>query len=91
MHDSRPFFPADSGKPWKVMQQGIDQGVLTVTGARMNNQPGRFVYHDQVFIFIKDLERNRFRLIVDLFWRRFVYFNAIAGAHEIARPGGGAI
>ena len=91
MDNSRPFFAADSGKLRKVMQQRIDQRVLAVAGAGMNDQARRLVDYDQVFIFIKNIEGNRFRLIVDLFRRRLVYFNAIAGAHKIARAGGGAI
>jgi hypothetical protein len=91
MHDSRPFFPANSGKFREMMEQRIHQCVLAVTRARMNDQPGRFVDYDQVFIFIKNVERDRFRLIVDLLRWRFVYFNAIASAYEIARAGGGTI
>src|SRR4029077_6837770 len=60
MNDSRSFFAADSGQLRKVMQQRIDQRVLTLTGARMNDYPRRFVDHNQVFIFIKNVERNRF-------------------------------
>ena len=37
MNDSRSFFAADSGQLRKVMQQRIDQCVLTLTGARMND------------------------------------------------------
>ena len=91
MHDSRPFFAADSRKLREMMQQRIDQCVLAVAGARMNNETGWFVDHDQVLIFEKNIERNRFRLIVDRFRRWLVYFNAIAGAHKIARTGRGAI
>ena len=91
MDNSRPFFSADSGKLRKVMQQRIDQCVLAMASARMNDQPRWLVDYDQVFIFIKNIEGNRFRLIVDLFQRRLVHFNAITGAHKIARPGSGAI
>jgi len=91
MHDSRPFLPADSGKFWEMMEQRIHQRVLAVTRARMNDQPRRFVDYDQILVFIKNVERDRFRSIVDLFRRWFVYFNSVAAAHEIARAGWGAI
>ena len=54
----------------------------------MNDQSRRFVDYDQVFIFIKNVERNRFRLIVDFLRCRLAHFNAVAAAHEIARAGG---
>ena len=64
------------------MQQRIDQCVLAVTGAGMNDQPSRLVDHDQIFVFVKNLEGDRFRSIVDLVRWRLVYFNAIAGAND---------
>ena len=48
------------------MEQRIDQRVLAVTRAGVNDQPSRLVDHDQVFVFVKNLERDRFRSIVDL-------------------------
>ena len=59
-----------------------------MTSARMNNEAGRFIDDNEIVIFEKDLERNRFRLIVDLFGRRLTEFNFIAVADEIARSCG---
>src|SRR5258707_15809528 len=41
MHDSGPFFAADAGKFWKVMEQSVDQRVFALTGAGMHNHTGR--------------------------------------------------
>ena len=70
MDDAWPFFAADAGKGGAMMKQCIDQRVFPMTGARMNYQTGRFVDDDEIVIFKKNIERNRFRLIVDLFRRR---------------------
>jgi len=87
MHDSRPLFPADPGKYREAMQQRVHERTLTLTGARMNNESWRLIDHDYVVIFKKNIQRNFCWLDVDLFRRRFLYFNAIAAADEIARSG----
>ena len=69
------------------MKQRIDQRVLPVTSARMYDQTGRFVQDEEIIVFKKNFERDRFRLIIDLFRRRLAKIDMIAGAHEIARPG----
>ena len=38
--------------------QRIDQGAVGIAGRRMHHQAGRLVDHDQVVVFIDDLERN---------------------------------
>src|SRR5437868_149198 len=42
MHDAWPFLASDSGKFRKVMKQRIHERVFALTGAGMNNEPGRF-------------------------------------------------
>src|ERR1700730_607084 len=86
MHDSWPFFSADSRKLWKMMEQRVHECVFALSGPRMNNESCLFVDHDQIVVFVKDIERDRFRLIVDLLRWRLIYLNAIAAADEIARP-----
>src|SRR2546428_10872015 len=73
------------------MQQRVDERVLFVTGAGMNNQAVRLVDDNEIVVFEKDVERDRFRLIVDLLRRGFGQFDFVAAAHEIARPRRGAI
>ena len=84
--DARPLFAANSGKGMTMMKQRVDQCVLRMTGARMHNQPGRFVQDEQVVVLKKNFKSDRFRSIVDLFRRRLAKIDKVAGANEIARP-----
>jgi len=91
VNDSGAFLAANAGEFWKMMKQRVHQRSAALPGAGMNDEAGLFVDHDQIVVLIKNFERNRFRLIVDLFRRRFVDFNSIARADGIARPGRGSI
>jgi len=91
VNDSRAFLAANAGQFWKMMKKCVYQSSSRLSGPGMNDQTSLLVDYDHIVILIKNFERNRFRLIVDLFRRRFVDFNAIAGTHEIARSGGGTI
>ena len=71
VHDAGPFFAADSGKGGAMMKQCIDQGVFPMTRSRMNHETGRFADDNEIVVFEKNLQRNRLRLIVDLFERWF--------------------
>ncbi len=53
-----------------MAEQCVDQGVLPMTRARMNDEPRRLIDDNDIFVFEQNLERNRLRLIVDLFQRR---------------------
>ena len=68
------------------MQQGVDQGVLLMTGARVHDQTGGFIDDDQIGIFKKNVERDGFRLIVDLLRWGLDQFDFISAPDEIARP-----
>src|SRR6266851_3071701 len=41
MHNARPFFAADPGKGWAMMKERVDQRVLAMASARMNDQARR--------------------------------------------------
>ena len=70
MNNAWPFFPADSRKASAMAEQRIDQGVLAMASARMNDKPGWFIDHDEIIVLEENLERNRLRLTLDLFeWR----------------------
>jgi len=88
MHDARPLFPADPRKRGAMIEQSIDQRVLAMTSARMNNEAGRLVNDNEIAVLEKNIQRNRFRSIVDLFGGRLAEINFIVFADEIARPGG---
>src|SRR3981081_147382 len=86
MDNAGPLFAANSGKRRAMMEQRVDQCVLRMTCARMHNQAGVFVQDEEVVILKKNFERDRFRLIVDLFRRWLAKIDEVAGADEIARP-----
>jgi len=68
--NARPFFSADSRKGSAMAKQRIDQGVLAMASAWMNDKPGWFIDHDEIIVLEENLERNRLRLTLDLFeWR----------------------
>ena len=69
MHDARTFFASNSGKIWAMMEQRVYKGVLAMPGPGMNDQPGRFVNHNQIVVLKKNVERNGLWLIVDLLRR----------------------
>jgi len=71
-----------------MIEQCIDQRVFAMTSAWMNNEAGRFIDDNEIVVFEKSLQRNCFRLIVDLFGRWLAESNFIAIADEIARPRG---
>src|SRR5262245_161075 len=51
MNNAGTLFPADPGEAGAMMKQGVDQSMGLVSGARMHDQTGRFVEHEQVFVF----------------------------------------
>jgi len=67
-----------------MMKQGVDQSMRLVSGARMHDQPRRFVEHEQVVVFEENLERNLLSLRVNFTKRRNGQPNYIAGAHRLA-------
>jgi len=59
--------------------------------AWMYDEPGRFIDDDDILVFEQDFERNRLRLIIDLFEQGLGQLDFIAGAHEITSPGCGVV
>ncbi len=63
MNDSGPHYAVDSGKGvFAVIHQCIDQCAGIMAGRGMYHHPLRLVDHKQIFIFVKNIERNVFRL-----------------------------
>ena len=69
------------------MEQGVNQGVLTIARAGMNDQTGGLIDNEQIVVFKDNMERNSFRPIFCFLWRRFDQANAIARTDQLARPG----
>src|SRR5262245_59335297 len=66
MNNAGTMFSADPGESGAMMKQGVDQSMRLVPGARMHDQPRRFVEHEQVVVFEENLERNFLGLSVNL-------------------------
>ena len=60
-----------------MVQQGIDQGMFGVAGARMHDQPGRFIDQNQAVILMDNGERYGLRPIAAVLRDNGVYFDAI--------------
>jgi hypothetical protein len=91
VHDSGPFFSADAGKSGAMMKQRVYQSVFPVTGARMNDQASGLIDDKQIGVFEKNIERDCFRLIVDLFGRGLGQLDFRTAPDEIARARRGAV
>ena len=70
MNNAGTLFSADPGEACAMMKQGVDQSMRLVPGARMHDQPRRFVEHEQVVVFEENLERNLLGLRVNFTKRR---------------------
>lgn len=58
MDDARPLHPADPRQATGAMgQQGMHQGTAGMAGSRMDNDTGRLVQHEQMFILVADIQR----------------------------------
>jgi hypothetical protein len=65
--DAGPFFSADSRQGRAMAEQCIDQGVLPMASARMNDKPGWLIDDNEVIVLEENLERNGLWLSLDLF------------------------
>jgi hypothetical protein len=74
---------ADPFKVRTVKQQGIHKGPGLVPGAGMDNQARRLVQNDDVAIFVKNGQRNGFRLARKGFKRRDVRLDDIAWLGQV--------
>lgn len=91
MHNAGPFLASDPGKRRAMMKQGVDQSVLAMTRARMDDQAGRFVQDDEIIVFEENMQWDRLRPVQARLGRRLAHFDAIARSNLVARPGRFAI
>jgi hypothetical protein len=86
MNDARALFPADSRQRRAVVEKRVDQSVLTMTGAWMNDKPSRLVDHDEIIVFEENLKGDLLWQCFDLFRRRLGELNLIAASNDLAWP-----
>lgn len=59
MDDTGALLPADSFETFSTMaKEGVDQCACLVSGSGMRDKPGLLVEHDQVVVFIQDVQRD---------------------------------
>jgi len=54
-----------------MAEQCINQGVLLMASARMNDKPSRLIDNNEIIVLEQNLERNGLWLTLDLFERWF--------------------
>jgi hypothetical protein len=87
MDDSGAFLSTDAGKILAMREERIHQGMRLMPRARVHDDAGRLVEHEEIVVLEKDVELYLFRLRFNFLELRFPQFNLVAGADQIARPG----
>jgi hypothetical protein len=54
---------------------------------RVHDQPGRLVENEEIVVFKKNIQRDRFRLVVVFLRWRLAQVDPISRVDEVARPG----
>ena len=67
MDNTGPFLPADARERRETIKQRVHECVIAMTGARVDDESGRFIDDNQVIVLKQNLDRNWLRLTVDLF------------------------
>src|SRR5437773_12281534 len=70
-----------------MRQQRIHQGMLLMSRARVHDDSGRLVEHEEIVVLENDVELYLLRLRVDFLDFRFPQFHGVTGADEFARAG----
>jgi hypothetical protein len=69
-HDTGGILVQSMNDPWAslppypleirtVMEDGVDQSAPGTSRSRMDDHPRGFIHHDEIFVFVQDLERER--------------------------------
>ena len=77
MDNPGAFFSSDAGKILAMREQRVHQSVLLMPRARMHDEPGRLVEHEQIVIFEKDFELHLLRPRFDFLDLRLAQFHEI--------------
>ncbi|MNN50120.1 hypothetical protein D3C81_1646930 [compost metagenome] len=55
-----------AGQLGGMVQQGVEQGAVGMPGGRMHDQPRRLVQHQDLLVFVDDVQLDILRLVLDL-------------------------
>lgn len=81
MDDSRPFNPADSRKPFAMVQESVNKRALAISGRGVHDQPDGFIEHEKAFVFINNVQVDCLRAGLSGNRRWALQFDPVAGAH----------
>ena len=69
-----------------MAEQCIDQGVLLMASARMNDKPSRLIDNNEIIVLEQNLERNRLWVSLDLFEWWLGQLDFIPAVNRLAWP-----
>ncbi len=82
--DAGPLFPIDSGQRIPaVIENGVDQGIVLVSGGRMDNHALGLIYNQDVSVLIDNVQRYVLGRHIDFFGLRKPNGNFISGRNFV--------
>ena len=79
--DGARYRRGDLGDAGVAVQQGVEHGAVRRTGARVNHQAGRFVDHQDVFIFIDDVQLDVLGIPAGVVCQFHIHMYLLPGHH----------
>ncbi len=73
------------GNTGVAVQQGVENGAIRRTGARVDNQTGRLVDHQNVFVFVNDVELDILRIEAGVIFQLYIHMHLLPSNHLLAR------
>ena len=78
MDNARALFPANAGQRIAAMgDERVDERCLTIAGSRMHHHAGRFVQHDELVVFVQNIQRDVFTVNGRFYGRRHGELNFV--------------
>ncbi len=91
MHNSGTQRPADCGERAETIEKRGGQRPQNISAPRMHDHAGGLIDHCEIFIFVKDIQRDRFRRYGHGQRRRNFDFDNLAGFEAVGRFRGDSI
>jgi len=91
VHDPGPHLPANPAQRPTVEQKRVNQRSRLHPGSRVDGEPSRLIYNQQVVVLVKDPNRNIFRCQVDGLRRGFTEKDDVPRVHRIPGPAAFAV
>jgi len=85
MNDTRAPLPSYPLEIRTVMEEGVDQSPPGYSRSRMHYHARGFIHHDEISVFVEDLERERLGHQRRLPWRNPLNLDQVVGFESNAR------